>query len=672
MKLLPGCLASALPIAATFLSCAAWSGAAHATTTVTPTARVIVKYKTASPLMAQALSVGGSTASPQGPQHAKALSARVALTLSDGVTIDSRTQVLKATGITSEALVAKLNSQSDVEYATIDQRRYALGAPNDPLYASGQKTATPAVGQWYLREPTTALPASINAENAWLRTTGQGVVVAVLDSGARFDHPDLATKLYAGYDFVAVLKTANDGNGDDADASDPGDWVTRAEVDSGDDAFKDCVIEDSNWHGSQTASLIAAAANNGVGMAGVGADAMVLPVRVLGKCGGYDSDIVRGLRWAAGLSLGDKTPVNTHPAKVISMSLGSAGDCNPLYAAAFNEVTVKGAVVIAAAGNDSSAVNTPANCPGVISVAGLTHAGLKADYSSLGAGVTIAAPSGDCGGSTGCLYPILAATNSGITTPQTNTYSNGVDFSTGTSFAVPLVAGAAALMFSANPNLTPAVLIDKLKSSARKFPTSSGISAVSACPSSTGSTTVASECACTTSTCGAGMLDVNQAVAAVATSAPGVIPVISFDASKARANSTLKLDSVLTTLPSGLTATSYQWAVVSGNATISTANNAETATLSTGTAGTVVVSLTLTDNQGKVTTRQTSIAVKSNLTSISPGGASSPSNSAAEEDSGGGALGAYGLVALALAGLTLGLQRNLRPQRVSTPSRQKD
>ena len=232
-------------------------------------ARVIVKFKANSSLMSSQLAAGSSR-----PQHAKMLSQRLGLSLTDGRAIDARTQVVKAAGMSSAELAASLSSDGDVEFAEVDQLRHRYAAPSDPLYATGQST-TPTVGQWYLRAPTgstitsTSVVSSINAEAAWAVTTGNSsIVVAVLDTGVRFDHPDFTqssgtSKLYAGYDFVTDTSISNDSNGRDSDASDPGDWTSS---------------ETSSWHGTQTAGLVGAATNNGIGMASAGRDVMVLPV----------------------------------------------------------------------------------------------------------------------------------------------------------------------------------------------------------------------------------------------------------------------------------------------------------------------------------------------------------------------------------------------------------
>jgi serine protease len=586
-------------------------------------ARVIVKYKADSSLLRGPSITGGASL----PQHAQTLAARLGMSLSDGRPIGGRAQVVKARGMSSRDLAERLAAQSDVEYAVVDGRMRALATPNDPLYATA--SPGPVVGQWYLRAPTsativdaTSVLSSINAEAAWDVTTGNSsVVVAVLDTGVRLDHPDLANKLLPGYDFVSVTGTAADGDGRDADPSDPGDYVTQADVNSG---LAGCTQSDvgwpSSWHGTQTAGLVGAATNNGVGMAGSGRDVMVLPIRVLGKCGGYDSDIQAAMLWAGGLS---STPVaNPHPAKVINLSLGSTVACSQAYRDVVAQLNAAGVVTVAAAGNDGLKVGSPANCPGVIGVAGVRHAGTKVGYSDLGPELSIAAPAGNCVNFTGaCLYPLLTTSNSGTTTPVPGAagavYTNGTDnVSLGTSFSAPLVSGTVGLMFSANPTLTSAQVKAALQSSARPFPSSGALpidedngtsSPVVACTAPT-AVAQSKECYCTTSTCGAGLLDAAAAVAAVAT----VTANIAVASTSVEVGASVVLDgsgSRPSTLGSMIT--SYSWAITSGSpvAAFTSATNASTATLATRAPGTVVVSLTVADSDGRQATNSVTLAV---------------------------------------------------------------
>ena len=415
--------------------------------------------------------------------------------------------------------------------------------------------------------------SSINAEGAWDLTPGSpAIVVAVLDTGVRGDHPDLVGKLLRGYDFVSEddtnnFATANDGDGRDADPSDPGDWVTQEEAD-GVFANQGCDIGDSSWHGTQTTSLVAAATNDTVGMAGTGRNVRVLPVRVLGKCGGFTSDVIAGMYWAAGIAIPASTgsglalgtaPTNPYPAKVLNLSLGSANPtCSQSYQEAVTAVNNAGASVVVSAGNGEGVpVGQPANCNGAIGVGGLRHVGTKVGFSDIGPQVAISAPGGNCVNTVGdCLFPILTATNGGTTGPASHTYSDSSNFSVGTSFSAPQVAGVAALMLSRNPGLTPAQVRATLRSSARPFPVVSG---VPMCPAPSSSSD--GECNCTTTTCGAGMLDAQAAVAAagVPTAAACIdLHVAGHSAARARrSRSTAPPRSVAAVSPS--TSTSGRW-----------------------------------------------------------------------------------------------------------------
>ena len=551
-------------------------------------ARVIVKFKAQGGLM-QALSA--STPRALGPQAASLLAQRFGLALRDGRVVDARSQVVFGDrSLSSAALAARLEADPDVEYAVPDYRRHALAAPNDPLYAASP-TISPPAGQWYLRAPNSTLVSAIDAEAAWSLTTGSAsVVVADLDTGVRFDHPDLANKLFPGYDFISDLCVAGD-----ADASDPGDWITANQCNTTDAA------QDSTWHGTQTASLLGAQTNNGVGMASTGYDTMVLPVRVLGKTGGYDSDIIAGMLWAAGLS--SNPTANPHPARVLNLSLGSTASCTQAYIDAIGALNAAGVVVVAAAGNaEGLAVETPANCPGVIAVAGVRHTGTKVGYSNVGPEVAIAAPAGNCVNLTGpCVYPIITATNSGTTTPAVNTYTTGTNYAVGTSFSTPMVAATAALMLAANPALTPVQVKSLLQSSARPFPVQPPGSTVPVCVAP--STVPQDECYCTTTTCGAGLLDAGAAVRA----ALGAMPVATIAASTGMplVGAPVTLDGARS-LGSGL---SYDWAITSGatSASFTSSTTASRVGVQFNAPGIVKVRLRVTDGTGASATAQVAI-----------------------------------------------------------------
>ncbi|HVF64542.1 MAG TPA: S8 family peptidase [Casimicrobiaceae bacterium] len=494
----------------------------------TETARVIVKFKSDFPLAAKSLAISAPL------RRAESIEKRIGRRLADGPAIADDAQVIIGPGMTSAELVQALQQQPDVEYAVVDRRRRPHVAPNDPLYGSGVAPPGPTVGQWYLRAPDAIVKSSIDVEPAWAVTTGSAnVVVAVLDSGIRFDHPDLVPagsggNVLAGYDMISDIGVANDGDGRDADATDPGDFVTAAEAGNG--QFDDCDQRNSSWHGTLVAGIIGARTDNGIGMASVARNVRLLPVRVLGKCGGFDSDIIAGMRWAAGLSV-PGLPINSDRANVINLSLGGESNCNSAYQQTVTELVGMGIVIVASAGNSAGhRVGTPANCNGVIAVGGLRHVGAKVGFSDVGETVAISAPGGNCINVTPgseCLYPILTTNNAGATTPGESTYTHSFDISVGTSFSTPLVSGTVALMLSAQPSLSPIQVRTILQSTSRTFPTTGGDNGdgtpVLTCQAPqftpTGQPIDQLQCYCTIDTCGAGMLDAGAAVNAAAAGA---------------------------------------------------------------------------------------------------------------------------------------------------------
>ncbi len=562
-------------------------------------ARVVVRLKPDSALTrAHGLTMrqGAREVALVNQRRADALGARAGVTLSAGRALNLRTHVLRARGVDSATLVRLLAADPNVESVTIDERVRALRVPNDPLYAEDAGRATgPVAGQWYFRAPTADLKSAIDAEGAWARTLGDpGIVVAVLDTGILADHLDLdparSGHVLPGYDMIADAATANDGSGRDSDASDPGDWLTSAEVNLPGGAFYHCSsadpgtglyrAQDSSWHGTMTAALIGASYDNGIGMAGLAPGARILPVRVLGKCGGYESDIAAGLLWAAGIAQ-PGLPGSTTPARVINMSLGSAKTvaCGAIYQPAIDAVVAQGAVVVASAGNSvGHAVSAPANCAGVIAVAGLRHAGSKVGFSDLGPEIAISAPGGNCvniGIGEPCLYPILTASNTGTQGPVAggSTWTDSYRYSVGTSFSSPIVAGTVALMLSVQPRLSLAEVKATLQSSARAFPTSGaglaedGVSPVPACalPAAVGQTQVdQQQCYCSTAVCGAGMLDAAAAVAVAA----GTFPRIGLTPAAPVAGDLVQLDSADSLVGAGRSIVGREWLLLSGGGAV--------------------------------------------------------------------------------------------------------
>jgi serine protease len=639
--------------------------------------RVIVKFKpTASLLRAHALSATDHAATASAlERRAGVLGRRVGLVLRAGTAVTDNAQVVQAEGVNARSLAARLALDPDVEYAVVDRRVRRLRLPNDPRYASVAGTG-PAVGQWYLRAPAGALAASIDAASAWDTTTGSaGIVVAVVDTGVRANHPDLAGKLLPGYDMISDAAISNDGDGRDSDASDPGDWLTQAEINADAAAhptnptFTDCTPSDSSWHGTQVAGIVGAATDNGTGMAGAGWNVRVLPVRVLGKCFGYTSDIIAGMRWAAGLHV-DGVPDNPNPAQVINLSLGGSGACDAPERDAIAEIVgdPKGPhVVVAAAGNSEGlAAGSPANCPGVIGVTALRHVGTKVGFADVGPEISIAAPGGNCVNLSGaCLYPILTTTDSGAKGPVSATYSDSFNPSLGTSFSSPLVSATAALMFAVQPSLTPAAVRAAIQASARPFP-ASGLpppdpagSALVACHAPNG--IVQDECYCTTATCGAGMLDAGAAVRAALCSSL----VIAASPSSPTPGAAVVLSTCSSTLGSGRRIVDWQWSVVDAGGTgsvLAGGTTAAVASLQTTTAGTVTVQMVATDDLGTATTVQQSIAVAAAVVPAPPVPPTPPAPPAMSDGGGGGALSWPWVLALLTAAAALA---PLRPRRSS-------
>jgi hypothetical protein len=303
----------------------------------------------------------------------------------------------------------------------------------------------------------------------------------------------MAGRLLPGFDMIDDPMTANDGGGRDGDASDPGDFVLASE------ATTDCPESFSSWHGTSVAGIIGANTDDAIWTAGIDWAARILPVRVLGKCGGYDSDIVDGIAWAAGLDV-PGTPVNPTPAHVINMSLGGAHGCPPIYPLVFDAAFARGVTraIVVAAGNASTDVanDSPASCRGAIAVAASTLAGNLAAYSNFGAGITLSAPGGSFAFQFGS---IIALSNTGRTTPQ----DDAIAHIGGTSLAAPMVSATVSLMLAVAPALTAAQVRSILTSTAKPFPAGSD---------------------CSTTRCGAGVVNTDGAVRAAAATTGAAIP----------------------------------------------------------------------------------------------------------------------------------------------------
>lgn len=378
------------------------------------------------------------------------------------------------------AIARKLELDPIVRYADAVRRVRPAAAPNDPLYPE----------QWSL--------GSIGAEAAWAQGAGSpDITVAVIDTGI-LPHPELAGRLLPGYDFISNPDGSRDGDGRDPDPRDEGDWL-----DDGD--CGGIAAAPSFFHGVFVAGQIAANTDNGAGIAGLDRAAKILPVRVLGKCGGTSEDMLEGLLWASGVPIGG-VPSNPNPAKVINLSLGGYGSCAAAIQEAVDEALAQGTVIVASAGNeaDDAANYAPGNCSGVINVGALSRSGERASYSNWGRRVDVSAPGGDIDTD----GQILSTHYTGSTSPSEPSFERAI----GTSFAAPLVSGTLSQMLARNPNLTPGQALSILQGTARDFPAGS--------PCAIGGF------------CGAGMLDAGLAlqttIPASANPPSGAVAVVEF------------------------------------------------------------------------------------------------------------------------------------------------
>ncbi|MGL5005071.1 MAG: S8 family serine peptidase, partial [Casimicrobium sp.] len=326
-----------------------------------------------------------------------------------------------------------------------------------------------------------------------------------------------------------------DGDGRDANAADPGDWITSAEASASTGPFFGCDIDNSSWHGSHVAGTIAAVSNNAAGVAGVNWTSKILPVRVIGKCGGALSDIADGVRWAAGVAV-PNAPANLNPAKVINMSLGGDRVCSVTMQSAIDAATAAGAIVVVAAGNSNAdlANEEPASCNNVLPVTSITSSGARSNTSSFGGGAFIAAPG----------VGILSTVNTGSQSPVASPGGDSYTSYSGTSMATPHVAGVVGLLRAANPTITIAKIRAALAASAVPF-----VSPINP--------------QCYGNTCGAGMLDAAGALSA----ATSTTPQIFFVTKSARARERQTIQFFVERVGDATLAASVNYATAGGTAT---------------------------------------------------------------------------------------------------------
>lgn len=401
--------------------------------------QLIVKYRDSASLSAKAASAVSDNLKQVGQR--RGLQLQRLRTMATGAEVIRVGRDLDAREVAD--LIADFKSDPRVEYAEEDLVMKPFLVPNDTRYAE----------QWHLFEAA----AGIAAPSAWDVSTGTGVTIAILDTGHR-PHADFGAAVVGGYDFISST-TNNDGNGRDADATDPGDYNSAGQCGGGSPATT------SSWHGTHVTGIAAARANNATGVAGVAFNANILSVRVLGRCGGTTSDIADAIIWSSGGSVAG-VPANANPAQVLNLSLGGSGTCGTTTQNAINSARSRGATVVVAAGNSNANASnfTPASCAGVITVASVGRSGARAYYSNFGTAVEIAAPGGDQ--QSGTANGVLSTLNSGSTTPVADSYA----FYQGTSMASPVVAGVVGLLYAQNPSITPDQALAQLQATARAFP----------------------------------------------------------------------------------------------------------------------------------------------------------------------------------------------------------
>lgn len=337
---------------------------------------------------------------------------------------------------------AALDALPGMSHPSPDLVATSDSVPNDPYFPK-------QTNLWSSAPPATNY--SVDAPTIWDATLGsKSVVVAVVDGGI-VAHPDLANQTVPGYDLIADYRNANDGDGRDPNAADPGNGSNGTY----------CSAHPSSWHGSHVAGIIGAIGNNGIGISGIAPGVTLQPVRVVGQCGASISDIIAGIRWASGGSV-PGVPTNNTPADVINVSLSSTvsdNTCPQAYQDVVNEARSRGAVVVVSAGNQGTSflTRTPANCAGVLSVGATDVDGSPTSYTNAGTTIGMMAQGGEAGEGQG----IWSTVDAGTAGPVQSTYGQKA----GTSMAAPSVSAVAGLVFSLG-NFTNDQVVQVLKEAA--------------------------------------------------------------------------------------------------------------------------------------------------------------------------------------------------------------
>ncbi len=314
--------------------------------------------------------------------------------------------------------IAALGAEPAVKFAHLNHRRRLpdLAQPGEfsvPAFrvAQAEPVDDPLFPrQWHLKR--------VKFPEAWARNTGQGVIVAVIDSGVDPQHPDLAPHLMPMIDEIVAF--------------DRHDVIGQTNYDG----------RDGHGHGTHVCGLVGALRNNGIGVVGGAPDATILPIKVTANDGETDdATIAKGITDAV-----DKG------ARVLNLSIGGP-DPSPLLLEALNHAFTRNATVVIAAGNDGEKVNYPAAYPGVVAVGGFTALDGIAGYSSRGEDLVLVAPGGGAPGSEEgeLILSTLPTYDCRLTLSGGKPKDYGGQ--AGTSMASPLVSALAALVLAQSPNL---------------------------------------------------------------------------------------------------------------------------------------------------------------------------------------------------------------------------
>lgn len=520
----------------------------------------------------------------------------------------------------AERVLQRLRSLTGILDVEIDEYEFPFFEPNDLLYNDARDS------QWHLRAPDATRLGAANLPGAWDIARGEGVIIAVIDTGI-VSHSDLDANVIKGYDFVSAdpdrrFLVANDGDGRDADPSDPGDWIDDNDLQQSifkPDDSGSCAKTDSSWHGTHVAGTLAALTDNSIGIAGIAHRGKVLVVRALGKCFGFGSDITDAIRWAAGVPPASGSwatlglPENLQPARVINLSLGtSRGSCSTSRQSAIDAARAAGAVIVVATGNESAnTIFQPANCLGVIAVTAHTNEGDKASYANVGPGTSLSAPGGgNCSTSAlncrpsgsgvgdGTLWRFITSTlNNGRTVPGAQRYEGFQ----GTSMAAPHVAGVAALLLSNTATLKPDTVRSLLVDSTRPFPDGTWCAGRVNAP------------------CGSGMLDAARALQRLRDLSPIVSATASSSAGSG-ATRQITLNGRAEARPGGNNAFTFRWRQTSGPSISLSSTSASQVTFTAPTSARLEFEFSAIDTDGFAGT--TSVTVEG-LTSVSVVGTAS-------------------------------------------------